>query len=85
MTAEADPGIQRWWGGSVVGASGSGSARVLDVVFDDGERLSILEQRVRTEQPMPLRGPFGEGPGERRLDAMAAGPRPSPRAHSQVS
>ena len=51
---EADPGIQRWWGGTVVGASGSGPTRVLDVVFDDGERLGILEQRVKTEQPMPL-------------------------------
>ena len=51
---EADPGIQRWWGGTVVGASGSGDSRQLDVVFDDGERLGILEQRVKTEQPMPL-------------------------------
>ena len=39
---------------TVVGASGSDAARKLDVVFDDGERLTILEQRVRTEQPMPL-------------------------------
>ena len=30
------------------------ATRTLDVIFDDGERLTILEQRVKTEQPMPL-------------------------------
>jgi hypothetical protein len=29
-------------------------SRQLDIVFDDGERISMPESRVETEQPMPL-------------------------------
>ena len=51
----ASAGEQHWWGGTVVGFSSkstrSGQATHLDIVWDDGDRMHMLEREVRKTPP----------------------------------